>query len=475
MTKFFSYKFLIGIVGLGSLFILNSKVFACSCLLAPPCVAYSESEKVFIGELEEIIEDKNSRIYTVYGRFRVERSFKGNPAKTEKVKFEMGSCERKFTIGETYFVYVNNASLRQYCDRTNILSESSLDLDYVNSLSKTSPKYSISGDIIGLSELELNELNIKISDGDVEYEVKPDQLGQIKFDTTKDTSYNVRISIPFKAFVDTNNVIVNNTSSRTTIEYKSNFIPNGCSYRRIRVSKIDDTPTSNIFGKVVDKSGNAIPRLYLYLYPYKLNQDFTSDDYELAKTNDKGEYIFRKVKPGNYIFGTNLGRTPDFDTPFPETFFPSQKTFNESGIITVSEKQDLTLPIFVIPPRLKTVKISGKLVWEDGTPVAKFSPNSESEQKAAFYLIDPLTFKRFDSFTYEGRNPIELDNQGNFSFLGYKGYSYIIHAHAFNFDNKPLHAKHIIVKASENVPLLTLKLSLEGKGENITDIKRELP
>ena len=473
MRNLFFFQLLVVIVSLT--FTLDRATFACSCSFLSPCAAYSNAEKVFVGTLEQISEAKESRIYSIKGRFKVEKIYKGKSSSVENVTFVIGSCDKNFKVGEKYFVYVNKSNDLRFCERTNLLSEASADLDYAESLSQDNPKYIVEGDIIGLSPSEVSELKIEVKNNDSQFLITPDKSGFFKFNTPLNKKYQVRIIVPFEANVVANDVFIKNSPAQTVIEYSVEALPNECSYRMLEVSKIEEKKSSIISGKVVDVLGNPVAGIFLYLYPYQANQIFNSPDYKVTKTNNEGEYKLRDVKPGGYIFGINLGVTPAFDTPYPQTFFPGQSNITQAEIIRVAENQNFSLPVFTLKERLNTVKISGKLVWEDGSPITKFSKENGNDQNPLIYLIDPLTYKFFDSFTYkEGRNPVELDDQGNFSFLGYEGYKYIIHAQAFRFGDQAIHAKPIIMKAVNKNPQVILKLFMQGEGKDIDTIEQEM-
>lgn len=221
--------------------ILSNSAFGCSCEIVPACVTYTEADKVFVGKLESISEDEKSRIRTISAQYKVEKSYKGNVGEIEMVKFEVGSCERTFKVGESYFVYVysNINFSRQYCDRTNILSQASADLDYVSSLSQTNPKFSIFGNIYGLSNSNLKKLSIKIERDGEEFNFSPSPDGLYNFDTAKDGLYNVQITFPFQTGIYANNTFINYENSKPIIKYSAKFTKNGCSYRAFEVFDLD--------------------------------------------------------------------------------------------------------------------------------------------------------------------------------------------------------------------------------------------
>ncbi len=465
----------LSIIGLLILqFVLFKAIMASECIISFPCVAYSRAEAVFIGKLQKVIKDKDEPDKIVYAYFEVEKVFKGKVRSIEEVKFSTENCKRIFVVGDKYFVYKDNSKYNNEFNRTHPFYEESSDFIYANSLSETNPTFTISGKIEGISENEINSTTVVIEEGQNKYTPIVNKEGEFSFVVGKKAIYHIKIILPFdaKVWVTSGNigydVEVKNYVNQTVIKYDLEFKSNSCDIREIWFNKDYKIAESRISGKVIDEFGNPIPKFVISLYPNTLNQDFTNWDFRLAKTNEAGEYVFDKLQPGSYIIGINMGRTPDFELPYPETYFPGKKTVKEAQIINLFEKQNLSLEPFIIPPKLKTVKISGKIIWEDGTPVSRFSPDSSPEQKPRIYLIDPITLKS------DLGSLIRTDEQGNFTFLAFENYSYILHADAINTEKQPMHSKHLLIKATKNLFPIILKLSLRGEGRTIEEIKEEL-
>lgn len=220
--------------------------FSCSCQSVPPCVSYSEADKVFVGKLIKTDPEKRNSSTSFDGTFEVQKIYKGDVRKTEIIGIEIGSCERGqasdksyFSVGATYFVYANKniSSSRQFCDRTSLLSDAKSDLEYVNNLSDKQPSFSIFGDIYGLSSHELNNIKIQIKDDKKSYNLIPDQSGHYEFKTLEEKLFDVEILFPPKRGIRLNEVIVNYEDDRTIVKYPAKFIRNGCSYRTFEVDE----------------------------------------------------------------------------------------------------------------------------------------------------------------------------------------------------------------------------------------------
>ena len=322
--------FYLPVFWLVSLFCLPEDAIACSCKIPPPCIAYSHAAAVFTGKLQRLVSDKE----IIYAHFEVERVFKGTVKNIEAVGFLSGGCEKSLQVGGKYFVYKEDANYPGMCNRTHLLWEKDSDFIYASGLSEKNPVFTISGTIDGLSESETKEAQVFIEESKNRYEALIDKDGSFTFKAAKKGTYYVKILLPFDAAaqVTSGNLIYNvkqtRSENRTIIEYETDFKSNGCDSREIEFNKNYETASSSTLrGNVVDESGNPVRSLKVYAYPQTRNQNFTGWDFEVARTNETGEQVFNKLSSGNYIPGINMGKTPDFSLPYPETYFHGKTDF----------------------------------------------------------------------------------------------------------------------------------------------------
>lgn len=220
-------------------------VLACNCFTPTICLAYSRAKSVFVGKLEKIETDEKEKIYTIIAYFSVEKTFKGETGKLEKVRFRI--CDRNsiFKVGERYFVYKEDAEINSPCNRTHSLGKQDSDFEYAESLSEIKPIFTISGIILRLSKDELKKTKIIIEKGKNKYKPVIDKDGNFSFKATRKGLYRVKMLLPFKAmvFVTSGNigydVKTSTTPIKTSLEYDLEFKSNECDYREIQVSKID--------------------------------------------------------------------------------------------------------------------------------------------------------------------------------------------------------------------------------------------
>lgn len=230
---------------LSSIFVLANQVFACGCEVPTICQAYTRAGAVFTGILSKIEKDENSSIETVFAHFTVEKTFKGRTGKIEVVKFIIGSCEKTFKIGEKYFVYKeSDSSVNRVCNLTDTLDRSISDLEYASSLSETTPIFTISGRIDGLSRDEIGKAKLIIKSQNNRRQIPLDNDGFFDFAAKEDTTYQVKILLPFEATIFIESLGEGEKLTGTIVEYSLPFRPNECDYRKISVSKIDKTAIS---------------------------------------------------------------------------------------------------------------------------------------------------------------------------------------------------------------------------------------
>jgi hypothetical protein len=477
----------LNLLSLAAILLLSPKlVSACTCgeYFTPPCAAYWRADVVFIGTVSEITvvpTKPDEEMPKAAVQFQVEKSFRGVINKQATIEILTGSCDYGLKIGEKYLVYANrkgvdgNLELRP-CTRTRPVADAVIDLTYINGLNQKGQQ-SISGTVSGLEQNELERSKVIIKGIRENSEYSTSGTGRYSISSIQPGDYRVQLILPFEVEVLSGpGVRVILQSSQTVLEYKTTLIENQCDYREIQLVKVGKSASATISGLVIDEKGMPISNTFIHLYSVKPEQVFSSIDYEAAKTDNTGRYIFNKVRAGQYLMGVNLSGLPDFNTPYPKTFFPGVITSNKAMVISVSQNQQLSLQPFALPPKLAEKIVTGKLIWADGTPAIELRPNLPPNERPVLYLIDPNNIRggSLNSFRNDGTDTSRVDGRGGFSFVGYVGQTYVIHVHAFNTKNEPMHAKHIKVKITDHIKPLKLVLSLPGSGNTVEVINKEI-
>ncbi|HLL14472.1 MAG TPA: carboxypeptidase-like regulatory domain-containing protein [Pyrinomonadaceae bacterium] len=467
---------------------LARTVAACTCVEygTPPCVAYGRADAVFVGVVTGIKEparEAAGELPEALVSFSVEQSFKGVAASLVQVATLWGtSCDSSFQMGGRYLVYAHKNSsggrlVIQACDRTALFEQASEDLDYIRSLTGSAPTQSIIGRVAEQKYSPLHGVNISVTGGGKSYQAVTDVEGRFNIEVSSPGSYKVRASVPFSAAVISYRpgVEARATERRTVFEYTVKVEKGQCDYRELEIHKVDLKATAEIGGRVTSVEGKPVPQLTVYLYPAMPGQTFSNSDYEFARTDGEGRYTFSGLRGGHFWVGVNPGRTPEVESPYPTTFHPGVPDVDAATTVILEDGQKLSAVNIRLPPKLVEREVTGLILWPDGTPVTRLSPDAVPGVGPVLSIRDPqrlwypLNPRRAD-----GTNTVTTDEQGRFSFIGFDGYTYVIHVHAFNAQDQVFHAKPVKLTISDQVKPLRLVLSLPGYGEGKEEVLREL-
>ena len=216
-------------------------MYACQCETPVICVAYSQADLVFTGELKKIeIDTSDPYIQVVY--YQVEKAYKGIPDKIETQKFVNTECNIDFTIGERYFVYLEKEKITDPCNRTVSMSQAEAEIAHASGLSTGKPIYMIHGFISGLDEEDLRKTKISIRNEAEIHNVNIEVDGHFGLTAEKPGKYKVKIEIPNKidvqvvkdGYIDTSSIPkISQTETKTVVEYELVYKPNECDYRTL--------------------------------------------------------------------------------------------------------------------------------------------------------------------------------------------------------------------------------------------------
>jgi hypothetical protein len=465
-------------------------VAACSCVEygVPPCAAYGRADAVFVGVVTGIREpparEATGELPQALVSFSVEQAFKGVAAATQtQVATLWGtSCDSSFEMGGRYLVYAHKMSGGGRleilpCDRTALFEQAGEDLNYIRSLAASAPTQSISGRVAEQKYSPLQGVKLSVSGGGKSYQAVTDGEGRFKIEVPSPGDYKVRASVPFSAEVISHSpgVKAQPTERRTVFEYTVKVARGQCDYRELELYKVDLKATAEVGGRVTGFDGKPVARLTVYLYPAMPGQTFSSSDYEFTRTDSEGRYTFSGLRGGHFWVAVNPGRTPEVDSPYPPTFHPGVPDVNTATTVLLEDGQKLSAINIRLPPKLVEREVTGLILWPDGTPVARMSPDAAPGVGAILSIRSPerlwypLNPRRAD-----GTNTVITDEKGGFSFIGFDGYTYVIHVHAFNAQDQVFHSRHVKLTLSGEVKPLRLVLSLPGYGESEQEVLREL-
>lgn len=462
-------------------------VHACSCVEhgTPPCAAYWRADTVFIGYVMEITPPSNeqgSSLPQATLKFAVGEHFRGVKENVIEVGTLSGtSCDSPFSKGEHYLVYAHRdpATGRLSiwpCDRTTALAHAEEDLAYIRSLSKSAPKQLVIGRVSEGQYEALEGMKITVEGGAKKYETVTDAKGNYKVDVLRPGPYKIRAMVPFSAEAVGHRPGFKSkpTEKQTIVEYEVEVPKGQCDYREMHLYKVDLKATATISGKVLDPEEQPVAELTVYLYSATEGQDFSKGDYQHARTDAEGNYVFEGLREGNYWLGVNIGRMPEVNSPYPTTFYPGVPWAEQAKTITLEQGQKSVGKNVRLPPKLIEREVTGVLLWPDGSPVKRMSPDAHPDVRPSLSVRDPQRlWYPLNPSRADRTQTVKIDEKGEFSIIVFEGYTYVLTAHAWNAENKPLHAKATKVTVIGDLKPLRLVLSLPGNGSE-EEMKKEL-
>jgi hypothetical protein len=465
----------------------TTNALGCSCIESeiPPCAAYWRADAVFVGSITAIIpppQQLTKSLPEATLRLSVEEAFRGAAVGTilEVLTLSGTSCDSSFNIGNRYLIYGHRDSTSDRlhippCDRTKILSDAGEDLAYIRGLSRNAPIQTILGRVSDGRHDPMSNIPIKVVGAGKEYQAITDQEGRYRIDIAQPGMYRVRAFFPFAAVaLDRPDFLGDPTEEQTVLQYEVNITNGHCDYREIHVLKVDLRARAEISGNVVNTQNKGVPHLTLYLYP-ETAQSASGGDYELATTDAEGNYSFKGLKAGRYRLGVNLWRMPDVSAPYPTTFYPGVPLPEQATILSLDEGQKLIERVIQLPAKLVEREVTGAIFWPVGKPAAKPSGSAPQAFGPMFSIRDPADLTTpLNPFREDRTITQKVDETGQFSFVGFEGYSYVIHVHASDSEGRIMHAKHVKVKVEGVMKPIKLVLSLPGYGERNEEIRKEL-
>lgn len=161
----------------------------------------------------------------------------------------------------------------------------------------------------------------------------------------------------------------------------------------------------------------------------------TSDESDL-----NGDFSISPVPAGKYMLSINYDSNPEPNRPFPTAFYPVGDDRSKAQIIEVSFGVNIDGLLWRLPPRLIEKEITGKVVWESGSPVAgaeiKLFDMAHSGFYAGCYLSEvreqqepPDSPVRSVGFNLTGSTcNLKSDSNGEFRLSVYSGRTYRLSA-----------------------------------------------
>jgi hypothetical protein len=184
----------------------------------PPCVAFSESEAVFVGTVKNVIQDNETEPIPKV-EIEVEQNFRGMKSKTAFTYNYSHSCAWTFEKGEKFLFYGSLAEKDEnyfsthFCTRTQEFDEKLIDFEFLNSLNNPTPNYWIWGTITKISDTSylghqpLQGVKAQVFDNKNKLVGMSDVNGNLKISVSKEGLYKIRVFPPKGTSLDSDKFI----------------------------------------------------------------------------------------------------------------------------------------------------------------------------------------------------------------------------------------------------------------------------
>jgi hypothetical protein len=186
--------------------LFNQAVLACVCEMPPPpCYEYGRSETVFVGTVSKIDKEQENVADIDNVEIKVDANFKGMNFETAMTSEAEHSCAFHYTEGDKYLFWgrlgKDNSFGTNLCTRTAKYDANSIDMEFLNAVSKSEPFYWIWATVRpDLGSTGIEGARAEVIDNGNRLNATSDPNGNIKIEVSKPGEYMVRVYPP-KGFV----------------------------------------------------------------------------------------------------------------------------------------------------------------------------------------------------------------------------------------------------------------------------------
>jgi len=358
---------------------LNTSAIACECSESPTVEREFAAVK-HVAVLKAVSYSKNVKPdlvpeATVSGfTFRVEKVFKGALLKQGQQLdvFASGMCSFGFHAGdlgdEFLFYYFSDDMIGMVplCSRSGNVEWRAADMLYLENMKSVHGLTRISGllrqdfraatqDESGRS-VPLASITVRITGQGRDVRVRTDERGVYEVYDLTPGQYRIEPE-KVNGYVPTDEIRTKTRTAVVTIHSASHAEKNF-------YFEIDNA----IRGRVVDSEGKALSRVHLTLTPAhgKPAKYFIETD----TTETNGSFEFKGIPAGKYVVVGNVDNVITAENPYPRFYSSGADDRSTAEEITIGPGMFLEGYTMRASKPAATVVISGRLLFEDGSPVS---------------------------------------------------------------------------------------------------------
>ncbi len=396
----------------------------------PPCQAAWQVHAVFLGKVIELHHDHKepdsqgavqvNGFLGTHALFEVSEPFLGMDGTAKQVEIRTGmgggDCGYPFKLGEPYVVYAyrdkEGLLTASICSRTAPAERAEADLQYLRKLKvnnadgyvygqvsdgHSKPKYDLSQRAYAYEPV--SGATITLIGGKENRRLTAGEDGSFRFDHVPPGEYQV--SAVKRGYSNQANWF---GSSAPKVQVHAG----GCGFAP-QLLVVD----RRIVGTLVGADGQPAVGVQVEVVPTKPDEQ-NSLPFPVAesKTDARGYYELKNLRPGEYYLGINLSRTPSKAMPYTRYFFLGTEDPAAAIPALVGEGQQVKTYYFSIPAAQKERQVEGFIFWPDGRPA----------ENVNIFLEDPR-------WPWQTSTVLTTtDTSGHFGLSAFNGTQYRIHA-----------------------------------------------
>lgn len=200
---------------------------------------------------------------------------------------------------------------------------------------------------------------------------------------------------------------------------------------------------AQIRGRLLKSNGRPLPYTEIELVPVDSDKIVTMPNL-IGVSDTYGKFVFNQVPKGKYTLSINFDDKPTDLSPYSTFFYPNAKKRTDAEVFEIETNNKIRVINFKLPPPLLQIKITGKVVNSNGTPM----------QDVYVHLHDVM-FDDTRVFNFK----IKTDKTGSFALKGFENRLYQVGAILLARPLKPFEPFEPLAMTSTQVFLLTPQTS----------------
>jgi len=198
--------------------------------------------------------------------------------------------------------------------------------------------------------------------------------------------------------------------------------------------------SAQIRGTLLKSNGRPLAYTEIELVPVDSKQMVMNQNL-FATSGSNGKFAFNNLPPGRYTLSINFDDKPSDLSPYPTYFYPNTENRDDAEVFEITSSSAIKNVTFKLLPPLVSRKISGNVVFTNGTPVV-----------GARIGLRDVAYDRSVGFGIA-----KTDKAGNFTINGFIGREYQIGAILFERERTGIYEEMPAIIAAGESKIFTLE------------------